>query len=254
MTDLVTLALGLSIGALILKPSWPERRFVLPLATLLLISTLVQLTRARWIGLALGTIFVLVWLFAYGEPGRTASVRRRIAGAAFALVGLALLLTLVLPGLTSGGAIGERLGSVVEDLQSGGGTVGVRLVFVHELLRYLGGQWLTGLGFIPPYSRFFFGLPFGSIRNPDVGVLNAVMTMGVIGALLIYVPVAATLVDCLKRLRVVDPDRAWLVAGGAIWIIATMVSSVTLITLFSTSGLALTAVAIIVLLQCRAPR
>jgi hypothetical protein len=34
-------------------------------------------------------------------------------------------------------------------------------------------------------------LPDGSIRNGDVGVLNAVMTMGVIGAALIYAPLVA---------------------------------------------------------------
>jgi hypothetical protein len=91
-------------------------------------------------------------------------------------------------------------------------------------------------------------LPEGSIQDADVGVLNAVMTMGVVGAALVCIPVVLTLASCLRRSSGQwDGQYAWLRYGGAVWIVATLVSSVTLVTLFSTSGLALTAVFVTVL-------
>ena len=115
---------------------------------------------------------------------------------------------------------------------------------------YLGERWPGGLGFVPPATHYFEGLPGGSIRDSDLGVLNAVMTMGVIGAALIYLPVISMLIDCLRRrpLRQAG-EYSWLRYGGAIWIVATLVSSVTLTTLFSTSGVVLVGVSTMILVH-----
>jgi hypothetical protein len=117
------------------------------------------------------------------------------------------------------------------------------------MTKYLGGNWLAGLGFVSPSSHYYFGLPNGSIRDPDLGVLNAVMTMGVIGAVLIYVPVLGTLSHILKRVSAKGPGvrYEWLSYGGAIWIVATLTSSATLVTLFSPGGLVLSSVFLTVL-------
>lgn len=144
----------------------------------------------------------------------------------------------------------ERLLSIVTDLQTGSGTVAVREEVTRSMVRALGGQWPYGLGFVPPSAHYFLGLPSGSIRNSDLGVLNVVMTMGAIGAFVLYLPFVLGLIQCLQR----SPARwsneySWLRYGGAVWIVATLVSSVTLVTLFSTSGLALAAVAMTVLVH-----
>jgi hypothetical protein len=79
-------------------------------------------------------------------------------------------------------------------------------------------------------------------------VLNAVMTMGVIGATLVYLPVLTMLGFCLRRVVHRRPTPfGWLRFGGAVWLISTLFTSVTLVTLFSPAGLAMSAVMIALL-------
>jgi hypothetical protein len=67
------------------------------------------------------------------------------------------------------------------------------------------------------------------------------MTMGVLGTLLLYAPLLASLAVLFRgRCRSHGHDR-WLRFGVAAWLVAVLVSSVTLVTLFSVSGLTLTA-------------
>jgi hypothetical protein len=247
-TDLVTAGLALSLGATLLARRRTVRLIALPITILLLVSTIVQLTRARWIGLIVGAVLVSLWLLA-GDNARVNVTLRRRLSVAIGLLGLVAIVAIaVAPSLGAGGHVFSRLTSIFSDLQSGSGTVAIREIVTNRMTALLGGHWPFGLGFIPPFSHFYLGLPGGSIRDPDVGVLNAVMTMGVLGALLIYFPVVVALVDCLQHLsRKVTSESDWLYFGGAIWLVATLSSSVTLITLFSTSGLALTAVMITVL-------
>ena len=248
MTDLVTAGVAISVAAVMLARDRRVKLVALPIAALLITSTAVQLTRARWIGLVVGIVLVSLWLMINGKTPVTKVLRRRFAlgiGALGLVIGLTLLAA---PGAVSSGTVINRLSSLFTDLQTGGGTVAVRAALTRTMKTYLGESWPVGLGFVPPFSHYFVGLPGGSIRDPDVGVLNAVMTMGVVGAVLIYLPVVAILVDCLRRLserRITE--FSWLYYGGAIWIVATLASSVTLITLFSTSGLALTAVFLAIL-------
>jgi hypothetical protein len=248
MTDLVTAGLAASIAAVMLARDRTVQLIALPIAVLLTTSTAVQLTRARWIGLVLGAVLVSLWLVSTGKPLVTALLRKRFAlgiGALGLVIGLTLFAA---PDAVSSGTIISRLSSLFTDLQTGGGTVAVREALTSTMKTYLGENWPVGLGFVPPFSHYYFGLPGGSIRDPDVGVLNAVMTMGVVGAVLIYLPVVAMLIDCLRRLSKQRlTELSWLYYGGAIWLVATLASSATLITLFSTSGLALTAVLLTIL-------
>jgi hypothetical protein len=175
-------------------------------------------------------------------------LRRRLALTVSVLVVGGFVVALAAPGLVSGGTIVDRLVSVITDLQTGGGTVAVRESVTRMMTALLGGKWAFGLGFLPPSVHYFPGLPEGSIRDSDLGVLNPVMTMGVIGAMLVYLPVLLALFNCMRR----SPARwtgqySWLRYGMAVWIVATLVSSVTLVTLFSTGGLVLTAVVMTVL-------
>ncbi len=252
MTDLVTASLSMSIAATMLARTRIVRAIALPIMLLLIVSTVVQLTRARWIGIVIGVILVSLWLIVGSNAHISATVRRRLFLAVGALGVVGVIATLTIPSITSGEVV-TRLTSIFTDLQSGAGTVAVREQVTNTMTSLLGEHWPFGLGFVPPFSHYFLGLPGGSIRDPDVGALNAVMTMGVLGAILIYFPVIVVLIDCLHRLSQHRASEfSWLYCGGAIWIVATLASSVTLITLFSTSGLALTAVYLTLLVQTSA--
>jgi len=250
MTDLVNAALAISVAACLLATDRRLRALAAPVALLLSISVVVQLTRARWIGLLLGLILVSVWLASQADARTARILRRRLTLLLGALVTITISAALLAPSLGSSGTIFQRAISIFSDLQSSSGTVAVRTALSKTMLADLGEHWSIGLGFVPPYSHYYIGLRSGSIRDPDVGVLNALMTMGLVGALLLYAPIALVLSACLRRsAEATSQTYRWLRYGGAVWLVAALVSSLTLVTLFSTSGLALTAVVLAVLVH-----
>jgi hypothetical protein len=239
MTDLVTAVLAIAIAASMLARRRPAHAVALPAVLLLTTSVAVQLTRARWGGLLLGLLLVSPWFIAHGD--RMSALARRRLVAAMAALAVALVMSLVfVPGTLAGSSFTQRGFSLVSDLTTGGGTIAVREAAAKTATGYLGGQWPVGIGFVPPGSHYFEGLPEGSIRDSDLGVLGAIMTMGLIGAALIYVPVVLMLIHCMRRAGR-RTRYAWLRYGGAVWLTATLISSATLVTLFSASGLTLTA-------------
>jgi hypothetical protein len=244
MTDLVVAVLATAAVASLLVRDSKVRAIAIAIASLLTVSIVLQLTRARWIGLVIGLLLVtLVVMSRHGEAATT--LRRRLVP----LLGLAGIIgiaaVILAPGIFSGGTFAHRILSIASDLESGSGTVAIRETVTRTMSNYLGGQWPSGLGLIPPSAHYYPGLPAGSIRDPDLGVLNAVMTMGVIGACLIYLPVALMLANSMRSVS--RPGYAWLCYGGSAWLAATLISSITLVTLFSASGLTLTAVLLTVL-------
>jgi hypothetical protein len=67
--------------------------------------------------------------------------------------------------------------------------------------------------------------------------------MGIVGAVLVYLPVVAVLGYLLGRaVRQTGVRYPWLRYSAAIWIVATLIASASITTLFSLSGLAMTAV------------
>jgi hypothetical protein len=248
MTDLVTACLAASISACLLARQRKLRLVAFPIALLLTVSTVLQLTRARWIGIVLALLLISLW-FIFNDNARISAIlRRRLGVMAGTLVAIGMIVALAAPGVLSGGTVGHRLSSVVTEFQSGGGTVAIRESVTKKMTAYLGDKWPAGFGFVPPTTHYFEGLPEGSIRDSDVGVLNAVMTMGAIGATLIYLPLLWMLIACLRRTpRERVAPYGWLRLGGAIWILSTLISSVTLVTLFSAAGLAMTSVFLTIL-------
>jgi O-antigen ligase/polysaccharide polymerase Wzy-like membrane protein len=242
MTDLVTAGLAISLAASLLARDRTLRAVARPLAALLTVSVVVQLTRARWVGLIVALVLVTAWLALQRDgEGDSALLRRRVLAVIAVLCLIVVFVAALDPTVLSGGPFAGRLTSVFSDLEGKTGTVAVRQTISKAMTHYLGAQWLGGLGFLSPAAHYFAGVPHGSIEDPDLGVLNAVMPMGVIGAALIYLPVALIAIQCLRVSA--GPSRySWLRYGVAIWAVATLVSSVTLVTLFSTSGLALAAV------------
>jgi hypothetical protein len=248
MTDLVGAGLAVSVMACLVASRRTVRLIAFPVALLLTTSTVVQLTRARWIGLVVAFVIVTIWLMVNGDARVSPIVRRRLTLTAgmFGLAGVTLLL--ITPGIVSSGTVTHRLLSIFTDTQNGVGTIGEREAAAKTTTAYLGGEWPGGLGFISPTSHYFLGLPEGSIRDSDIGVLSAVATMGVVGVVLVYAPVMTMLIYCLRRARAsATAEYSWLRYGGAVWILAALVSSLTLVTLFSASGLVLTAVFLTVL-------
>lgn len=247
MTDLVTAGLALSVAAALSATDRRLRRIARPVALLLIVSVVVQLTRARWIGFLVAFLLVSVWFMLHRDRFSVSPVlRRRLGGLLGAAVLMVAVLLLAVPGLFSSGPFIHRVVSIFTTVENGGGTVRVREAVTRTMTHYLGGNWFAGIGFISPNTHYFLGLPNGSIEDPDLGVLNAIMPMGVIGAAAIYLPVVLVLGHSLRRSSG-SARHAWLRYGGVMWIVATLISSLTLVTLFSTSGLALSAVLLTVL-------
>jgi hypothetical protein len=247
MTDLVTAGLAVSIAACLLARGRIARALAAPAAIVLTTSTVLQLTRARWLGVIVGLVLATLWLLFSDRGYSSAILRRRSLLALGALALSALLVLVAAPGILSGGTVIHRLMSIFSDIQ-GGGTVATRERVTSAMTAYLGEKWPTGLGFLPPGTHYVQTLPEGSIRDSDVGVLNAVMTMGVVGAALVYLPVVAILGSCLRNVGRRRPTGfGWLRFGGAIWLVSTLFTSITLVTLFSPAGLAMSAVIIALL-------
>jgi hypothetical protein len=249
MTDLVSAGVAFAIAAVALTRGRVQAR-VIPIALLLVASMILQLTRARWIATIAGVIVVSLWLALRADSRIAVTLRRRLTVFVGVLTAAVVLVVLVAPGVISAGPVVQRVLSIFTSTGKGTSTLAVRQLIANQMTSLLRGHWLTGLGLIPPSSHFYPQFPSGSIRDPDVGVLNAVMTIGIIGAALIYVPLIVTLVHSLRSARAKSRlGLAWLSYGGQIWIVATIASSITLVSLFSPSGLVLSAMILAVLSQ-----
>jgi hypothetical protein len=249
MLDLVVAGFAVAAAASLLATRKATRIAAGVSAVLLGAALGVELGRAYYVGLGCGLALAVGWLL-IRHHGRMSRVLRRRLGALAALLVIALVLLLVVAphSVLQGGFI-HRLISGLTDLQSSGGTVGERETLITNLTGILGGKWPIGLGFLPPSAHYVVGLRGGSIRQSDVGVFGAIMTMGAIGAALIYLPVIVVLAAYLRRSERWLARGGWLQLGATVWMVAVLVTSPTLITLYSASGLTLTAVILSILVQ-----
>jgi hypothetical protein len=247
MNDLLFAGIATGIAALVLARG-RIRSAAIPITLLLTVSQVVQLTRARWIGLIAGFLVVSLWLAGTSERRVASVLRRRLARLGVALVSIGAAALTAAPSAVTTGPFVTRFTSIFTDVGSATSTVAVRARVDSILAAMLAGKWALGLGLIPPAAHFYLALPNGSLRDPDVGVMNAIVTIGVIGTILLYIPVVVVLFLCMRRRSPNENlDYQWLAYGGAIFIVATIVSSITLGTLFSGGGLVMTAVILTVL-------
>jgi hypothetical protein len=256
MTMLVRAAFALSLGALIVGPTPRARRWAIAPTVFFGISMVLQLTRAAYFGAAAGFLVAgAIWWF-------RRSTERNVARKQLILVPI---LVAFLVGATSAVSAGERdlISKVTtrafagySDVSNTSGTVAVRTHVASEMLTVLGGAWPIGLGFQHPDAHPYRTLPNGSIRDPDLGVLNAVMLMGVIGAILVYLPLLVVLRALTRRSGEsrAGPGVEWLRLGGTIWIIGVLASSITLVELFSFGGLELSATMLALAASVAIPR
>jgi hypothetical protein len=248
MAVVVAATFPLAIGLALIPPRRSLRLVGIGLGTLAGIGVLFQLTRATYLSLALALVVITAtWVSANGAVSRPL---RRASAALGAVVVLGLLISGFRPITASNAlpseasAVSERAASSVDELLGGTGNVGYRYELADRMLTFLDGRWPVGLGFWRPDVRPVSSLPEGSIRNADTGVLNAVMTIGVIGAALIYLPLVRFFFATMRRGRDLSPitrSDQWFFFGAATWILYVVASSASLVILFSVPGLVFTA-------------
>lgn len=232
MNDLVVTVAVFAGAALATTHRSKVTPWICGLAAITLLAFLLQLTRAAYLGMALGAVIAIAIAITRGPQVRAILFRR--TKAFVVLSGVLLLLAGGVGSSLPTGVITERISSGFTDLGERSGTVGYRFNLYHQMLEVLGPDWPVGLSFLHAKDRYFPDLPDGTIRNADVGLLNAVMTMGLVGlALLLCVPLAvAKYVSRTRRRR-----PPWVIVGFFAWLAVLTAGLPTLITLFSSTGL-----------------
>jgi O-Antigen ligase len=233
MNDLVVTVAVFAGAALATTRKSRMTPWICGLTAITLLAFLLQLTRAAYLGMAIGVMIAIAIAITRGPHIRAILFRR--AKALIVVLGVLLLLVGGI-GSTSlpTGVITERISSGFTDFGERSGTVGYRFNLYHQMLDVLGPDWPVGLSFLHPKDRYFPDLPDGTIRNADVGLLNAVMTMGLIGlVLLLCVPLA--IAKYVSRTR--ERRQPWVTVGFFAWLAVLIAGLPTLITLFSPTGL-----------------
>ena len=245
MNEAVLLGFPLAIGIVISAWSSLARGVALVLLPVLGASFMLQFTRATYFGLGVAVaVFILAGALFSRSGAEGLRATRWLALLAAVCVGFFVLNPQSEFGDTPLTAVRDRVTAGFQELGGeSAGTLDYRAMLGREINAVVGGKWPIGVGFVPPSFRYEPTIPGGGLRNPDVGVLNAVATMGVVGAILIYLPPVLTLLLTMRRLlRGGGRDGSdGLRVGVSLWLIATLSTSLTLITLFSPIGLALTA-------------
>jgi hypothetical protein len=249
MNDLVVLGFACALAYAWLRRG-PRARLATLIAIVCGVAVVLQLTRAIYVGLAAGLVIAsAIWLGSR-FPLRL-RLRRRLLRTGVGLLVFVFVAGLAAPQvLTSSSVqtITNRINEGVTDVGTSrrvvagsANTVAYREHVTAVMREVLGPHWPLGLGFLHPARVRFRQLPHGSIRNNDTGLYNGLMTIGVIGTILMYVPSIMGLA-CLVPGQAYETRWDWLRFGAMIWIVSVIVGSLTLVTLFSTGGLALTAV------------
>jgi hypothetical protein len=242
MQELIALGFTCALGYRLLG----ARRYRAAATTALIVcagAVILLLTRALYIGLIAGIVAcALTWGTGYSRP--SSYVRKRMALIVVGMLIIGVGLVVFAPSVLDSSAlqaISSRFTAGLENLQGQGtGTVQLREHLASFELRLLGGHWPFGLGFLPPSVYYVASLPSGDIMDVDLGVLQAVITMGVIGAVFIYLPVLMTTIKLTRPLIKAGGQFQWLRLGIYIWLVSVLVSSLTLDTLFSETGIILT--------------
>jgi hypothetical protein len=245
MAYAINTALVFAVALFVSNEARGIRWVVGALAGLCFIDAATQLTRANYFALAVALVVAL--LFYVARQGSITGVLTRAMILAVAVAVLAVTLTsigvsrTITPALHT---VEARATSGFSALANSTGTVAYRENVDRQLLNVLGSKWPIGLGFLHPAARYVSGVPGGTIRNADTGVFNALMTMGIVGVLLVYAPLAYALRELLRAGRrtmagsLSTPN--WVLYGGAAWIAWAIAGSPTLVLLFSRPGLVVT--------------
>ncbi|MDR3687698.1 MAG: hypothetical protein P4L93_12170 [Coriobacteriia bacterium] len=151
-------------------------------ASVIGLEQILQLTRANYLALSVALVVGCIAAFATG------SVKWGVGRTGNALVGVSALVVggyaLSFSSLSRSSiwvSVQSRIASAASDVSAAGGNVGYRLVVYAEMLRVLGNNWILGIGLQHPEYHWFAGLPDGTIRNSDVGILSVLLPIGLLG-------------------------------------------------------------------------
>lgn len=196
---LLTTGFSLALGNALIR----KRSSAAELISAGLLTTVVVLTmsRALYFGLIAAMLLTpIVWVASSRDSSDTKGLYRRLGGATAAII--AVLLVTSAAGISAGPLeqLGSRASSGLTAVSGGANTQrNTQDTWAHRLevggfmLGVLGDSWPVGLGFIHPADHFFVGLKKGSIRDTDVGSLGPLMTMGIIGAVAVFLPLLGLL-------------------------------------------------------------
>lgn len=246
--DLVLVSVPFGLGRLLLGDQGGGRVLAAVVLVLSLAAVMLELTRARYVGLVVGIMLcVIVWFMIRDSA---AELGRRKIYELFGVVGcVVVLLVLYQPSAASSSAVdgvAQRVFSTFTDFSSANlqqSTISVRQRESSELFGVLGASWVFGLGFLDPSYHYVVAAPVGSIRNPDVGYLNVVMTMGVVGGVIEYLPFIGLIVALVVyRLRRHRAAIGWRAFSSAASLATVVISSTTLVVMFSPTGVVICAV------------
>jgi hypothetical protein len=253
--SLALLALPFGVGATLLATQRWARLTGALVSALCVGALAAALTRAFYVGaivaLAAPTV---IWIFWSGTDLR---LKQRVALSGGIVAAVAALLIWINPPFLASSTFSvaaSRLESIPAALVSknvDASTVAYRESETAILEGYLGSRWPVGLGFLDPRDRYFADLPSwdgGSIRDTDVGVLNTVMTMGVLGAILQSIPIFMLgwlLIRRRMRARA-DGANEWLAFGGLGALAALTATGVTLVIFFEPTTVVLCALLVAV--------
>jgi hypothetical protein len=243
MNDLVVLSLAIGIGLAMVAPNQQLKRIGIGLSALMGLALAVQLTRALYVSSIIAfTLTTVLWIVQNDSLARR--IRRRSLGVVLGIGLIAIALTYAGPSTFGGGAVGavvNRATSGITEVKSNTGDFGYRVDIANRMADVLGSEWPAGLGFLHPSQHYEPDLPDGSIRNSDLGVSNVIMTMGAIGAILLYLPIIYAIVMLQRRRRFATGTAAAISFGIVGCLFVNLIDSPTLATLFNVSGLTLVA-------------
>lgn len=226
-------AFPMALAAALIGPKAWRRRAAWT-TVLVGLANALSFTRATYVSELLAFFLIsLVWARGSGwQPRRI----RYVSG--FGVVAIVLAVMLAGGSSSTSGSSPSPVQAVVARIELGfsnaqgqTGTLAVREREANFELAVLGDHWVTGLGFLNPAYHWVANLRHGSIRDTDLGSLNIVMTMGLIGLILAYIPLAAGLIYLLRR------RYGFVQYGGAMYLSAALIASITLVTMASLAGL-----------------
>lgn len=239
-SDLPFAALPMALGLVLFGRTRRTRAVGAVLASISSVAVLIGLTRAIYFGETAGVAgALLLWLLR--SDARARFGRRQLAKVGGVVGVVVVLFVAYAPASASNSPINgvsARVGSLIADVSGNSSvdaSVRTRESEIADMEYVLGSHWVLGLGFLDPTYDYVAGVSAGSIRNPDVGVLSAVETMGVIGTAIYAFPLLAV-IGVLVWLRLMQrrpSDADWLTFGVLAWAVAALVSSVTLVVFFS---------------------
>ncbi len=245
--DLIAIALMFSIAFLFGSADRRQRRFAGLVTVFAAVAIGVFQTRAYYVGCIAGALISSVIYMTTGDS--RAGLKRLVV--ALATLGIVIGgIFVVAPGSKTTKVINQITYRAASGIGAAGSqnqitsTVAVREAELQLLEQRLGNHWGLGLGFVDPRDVFDINLPYGSIENSDVGLFNVVMTEGVIGTVLYYLSLLLITLLLVVKSRALRGERRVYAQGALGACAATLVTSLTLVTFFGVTGIAVVAAAI----------